>query len=265
MNNHLKEFVIAIPSYKRPELLRDQTLRLLKEYHIPQKKIYVFVANNEQSEIYRLVLKKQYPNINIVIGKPGLKEIRNFMPKYFKQGQYIFYLDDDMYALMECVGDNKKNNKLVRLRSLKNLINKGFRLCEKHKCALWGIYPVYNPYFMKTKNDNNYYSTDLKFIIGYGCGVINDHSCELRSIANKEDYERTIKYYLKYDKVIRFNNIVAKTKCYSEPGGLQSDGLKKRQEMEHKSAVYLINKYPKLVFPKKTKSEFAEIRLYDKR
>lgn len=263
----LKDVVIAIPSYKRSELLRDQTLRVLSEYNIPQNRIYVFVANKEEENIYLNVLKKHYSKVNIVIGELGLKEIRNFMPKYFKQGQYIFYLDDDIYALMECVNHtgNKKDNKLVPLKSLKRLINKGFRLCEKHNCALWGIYPVYNPYFMKTKEDKKYYTNDLKFIIGYGCGTINDHSCEYRHIGNKEDYERTIKYYLKYGGVIRFNNVTAKTKCYCEPGGLQSEGLKRRQEKELVGANYLLKTYPNLVFPKKTKSQFAEVRLVDKR
>ena len=80
----LKDFVVAIPSYKRAELLRDQTLRVLKSYKIPQNRIYVFVANSDQEKIYSNVLKKGFSNVNIVIGELGLREIRNFMPKYFK-------------------------------------------------------------------------------------------------------------------------------------------------------------------------------------
>ena len=248
----LKDFVVAIPSYKRAELLRDQTLRVLKGYKIPQNRIYVFVANSDQEKIYSTVLKKDFSNVNIVIGKLGLREIRNFMPKYFKQGQYIFYLDDDMYALMECVNKgntgNKKDNKLVPLRSLKRLINKGFKLCEKNKCALWGIYPVYNAYFIKTDGEKKYYSTDLKFIIGYGCGTINDHSCDRRNIANKEDYERTLKYYLKYGSVIRFNNVFysKKKKDYEES---DTNNLKDKKDQLFISGTQSRKMFLNLEFP----------------
>ena len=56
----LKDVVIAIPSYKRSELLRDQTLRVLSEYNIPQNRIYVFVANKEEENIYLNVLMLTY-------------------------------------------------------------------------------------------------------------------------------------------------------------------------------------------------------------
>ena len=44
-------------------------------------------------------------------------------------------------------------------------------------------------------------------------GVINNEKAELRTIDDKEDYERSIKYYLK-DGVLRFNNVTCRTNCY---------------------------------------------------
>ena len=40
-------------------------------------------------------------------------------------------------------------------------------------------------------------STYLSYIIGFMTGVINNRKAELRTIDDKEDYERSIKYYLK--------------------------------------------------------------------
>lgn len=263
----LSEYLVAIPSYKRPETLRDRTLKLLMKYNIEPKKIYIFVADKEQEKIYRDILPKKSYN-KIVVGVPGIKNIRNFMPRYFKEGQYIFYMDDDIYSLNECIntkGVEKKDNKLIELKSLKNVINKAFNLCEKTGITNWGVYPVFNPYFMKptTKKVNEYVSTNLCYIIGFMTGVINNRKAEIRTIDDKEDYERSIKYYLKDNGLLRFNNITADTKCYKEPGGMQVERTKQRI---HDSAVYLTKVYPNLcTLNTSKKSGFTEIRLRDTR
>ena len=243
---NLKEYVVAIPSYKRPETLKKRTLKVLQDYKIEPKRIYIFVADSTQKQIYEDTLPKHSYH-KIIIGKPGIKNIRNFMPKYFKEGQYIFYMDDDIYGIDRCVNTidktTKKHNKLVKLKSLKEFIKQAFNLSERTGLTNWGVYPVYNPYFMKptVKNVNEYVSTRLCYIIGFLTGVINNRHAEIRTIDDKEDYERSIKYYLKDDGLLRFNNITCDTKCYQEPGGMQVERTKKRI---HDSAVYLTKVYP---------------------
>ena len=53
------DWIIAIPSYKRPETLRDKTLTVLKYYGIPASKIHVFVATKEQADLYRDTLVEE--------------------------------------------------------------------------------------------------------------------------------------------------------------------------------------------------------------
>ena len=56
------------------------------------------------------------------------------MSKYFKENEKIFYIDDDIsyiYEVKNSIDDDRKNNKLVEIKSLKNVINEGFKLCEK--------------------------------------------------------------------------------------------------------------------------------------
>tara|TARA_B100000686_G_scaffold56009_2_gene60329 strand:- start:2557 stop:4023 length:1467 start_codon:yes stop_codon:yes gene_type:complete len=258
-----QDYTIAIPSYKREKTLRDRTMKLLQDYNIDPKKINIFVANDEQKKLYENTLQIDSYN-KIIVGEVGIKNIRNFMANYFDEGQHIFYIDDDIYDIYECINNddinNKKNNKLIKLKSLDDLILKGFELCKEKNLNNWGVYPVHNAYFMKpTSNDKKYISTNLCYIIGFMTGVINNKIAELRTIDDKEDYERTIKYYLKDRGVLRFNNITCKTKCYKEAGGMQIERTKQRI---HDSALYLTEKYPELCsLNTSKKSGFSEIRL----
>ena len=288
---NLNEYVVAIPSYKRPKTLNNKSLRVLKEQKINPNRIHIFVSDKDQEKIYKEELDESDYN-KIIVGKPGIKNIRNFMPKYFKEGQKIFYMDDDISQIYQNYNNgkildkleknnsyneknnlyneknnvyNKKNNKLSNIKNLHQFIEDAFKLAKKKKMDNWGVYPVENPYFMKptTKKTEDFTSTYLSYIIGFMTGVINNRNAEIRTIDDKEDYERSIKYYLKDGGVLRFNNITCRTNCYKEPGGMQVERTKKRI---HDSAVYLTKKYPELCsLNTKKKSGFTEVRLKDKR
>ena len=291
----LSEYVIAIPSYNRPENIKKATLNMLSEYKIPTKKIYIFVANSKQKKLYEKSLDPNMYN-KIVIGKVGVKNIRNIMANYFPENQHIFYIDDDIYRVSECVyrksyldrylerknipntRENrdeyrKKGHVLRKLPNLHKFITEGFQLCKTKKMRLFGIYAAYNPYFMKSTNKNgSHISTKLTYVEGGFCGVINSKLAEKRTVADKEDYERSINYYLLNGGVIRYNSIGALTKCYTEPGGMQSTGHRSWERVD-KSAKYLVAKYTDLCqlktskkkSDKKTGKVWTEIMLRDKR
>ena len=265
----IMDYILAIPSYKRHETLKKKTLRVLKEYNIPKQKIYVFVANQSEYDLYNETLDKNSYN-KLVVGKPGIKEIRNFMSNYFNEGQKIVYMDDDIGKVWQCKNDvepyDKKNNKVYKMVSLKKFFDQAFKLSEKTGFHNWGVYPRDNPYFMKPTNKrnplNNYVSQDLKFLIGFMTGVINNREAELRTIGDKEDYERTIKYYLKDGGVLRFNNVSCYTRCYKVAGGIQAT---RKIEDSNKNANILIKRYPNLVSVNNGRnSPFVEILLRDK-
>ena len=46
-------FKIAIPSYQRPETLKKKTLNLLQKHKIKPSKIYIFVSDDEQKNLYQ--------------------------------------------------------------------------------------------------------------------------------------------------------------------------------------------------------------------
>ena len=102
------DYVVAIPSYKRAETLRDKTLSVLAEYKIPASKIYVFVADKEQEELYRSVLKPDSYG-HMIIGVPGMANIRNFITEYFPVGKRIINMDDDIKGFLEFSSTSRRH------------------------------------------------------------------------------------------------------------------------------------------------------------
>ena len=91
-------YVIAIPSYQRYSILEQKTLSMLNKYQIPKKKIYIFVADQDEKKVYESNLNHDLYG-QIIVGQKGLKNQRNFIAKYFPEGQEIFQLDDDVGEL----------------------------------------------------------------------------------------------------------------------------------------------------------------------
>ena len=102
-------YKIAIPSYKRPEVIKQKTLKMLEEHNIPDSKITIFVADNEEYEIYKKSLNKRY---EIVIGVQTIGEQRNFIERYYKEGTQLVMFDDDLDGIFV-----KKENTLVPIPS----------------------------------------------------------------------------------------------------------------------------------------------------
>ena len=150
---------------------------------------------------------------------------------------------------------------MIEIKSLDKFIKKAFKLSEKTGFRNWSVYPRDNAFFMKPTEHKNHVTTDLRFLMGGFHGVINCKKAEVRTIGDKEDYERTIKYYLNDGGVIRFNNISCYTRVYKAKGGLQETH---RKLESNKSSKTLIKKYPSLVSVNHARnSPFIEVKLRD--
>ena len=230
--------VVAIPSYNRAESLVKKTLATLKRGKMDASKIYIFVANKTEEKIYRETIPKNLYH-EIVIGKLGISNQRNFIKSYFKEGQYVVSIDDDVERLFRLKGE-----KDITITNVDGFFKKAYKELVKHRLFLWGIYPIGNTFFMKGKNK---LTTDLRFIIGvlHGYIVRKDKSLQTNSGSEgKEDYEQTMLYYLKDGGVVRFNDVAAKTKFFA-PGGLGN--VKKRIISSQSAAKYLQKTYPEYI------------------
>jgi hypothetical protein len=186
-----------------------------------------------QDELKNYEYLKQY-NLNIYLHRlTELRFIRTYIALQYKQGSHILFLDDDIKDI-----GKKNNNKINWGASLKEMYELGFSECIKRNCSVWGITPYSNGFYMKNKMTEN-----LKYI-PMGCsGSIINHNCEMRSYSTIEDFERTIKYFLKDSKVLRLNMYCPKTKFYSI-GGLND---LRSYELKKKDIENFTKKYPKLV------------------
>ena len=261
-NNNVKtekesqgSYTIAIPSYNRPDLIQVKTLALLHRHNIPASRITIFVANQEQYDLYKAKVPAWLYS-NLVIGVIGLRNQRNFIMDYYPDGAHIVQMDDDLDKIMELIIEpsrasrkgsrkstrvSKSTRRMRPIIDLDGFIKRAFDICHQKNIFLWGVYPLANARFMTPKM-----TTDLRFIVGPFWGIINRHLPELRiTIDEKENAERTLQHYTIDGAVLRFNNIGIETRYYKNKGGMQDEG-KDRKEEALKSVYYLHKKYPKL-------------------
>ena len=235
------EYVIAIPSLSRPCGLKNKTLNFLDKHDIPKNLIYIFVVEQEY-EIYNSIIGDGY---NLVVSERGISNNRNFISKFFDLGSYVVSMDDDI----EEVYFLEDEIRLCPVSNLKLVINFMINTMWTSELNLAGVYPVRNAYFMRDT-----ITTDLRFSIG-GFFIICNQKLMLSTQAeSKEDYEQTIKYFINDGGVLRFNNIVFKSKKHSE-GGLGKD----RSALNAYAASYLVNEYPDMCVYKK--GSVTEVRL----
>ena len=187
---------IAIPSYKRHKYLGDKTLKTLHNFGYGIEDIDIFVGNDEEYELY----KSEYPEYNIIVGEVGMREIREFIFNYYDEGTHVLSLDDDIIDIRMKNPNESEKSCLVKLENLKEIVDKGFEECVK-----------------------NNITTHLAFCVGWMWGCIIDKECLKLNISQYEDYERSIRVFKKYGKVIRLNNICAKTKYNNNTGGMCDD------------------------------------------
>ena len=251
------DYIIAIPSYKRAETLRDKTLATLKEHKIPAERIHVFVATPEEKQRYEATLEAGTYG-KLIVAIPGMAAVRNFITGHFPIGQRIVNIDDDIKGFLEFSETARRHE--MPLRNLDGFIRRAFAESQKTGFRLWGIYPVPNGFFMRAGEP----STDLKYIIGAFWGITNPGIDVLKvTIDDKEDYLRSLIMYVADGGVLRFRDVAPKTAYYKEAGGMQEERTKNRVT---KSAEALHRAFPDLTKLNATKkSGFLELRLRDTR
>ena len=264
---------LAIPSYKRPEIIVNKTLKLCTRLNINKSDIYIFILKEDEKDYINAI--PDYHTYNLIIADTvttsGLHHMRNYITNYFAENQMILSMDDDIddiYELFidENVQDPNKSSryKLIPIDSQRfhYIIIYAFNLLVQKNIGLFGFYPIKNGFFMKDSEDITY---SFKFCVGSMWGCLNQKDITI-TIEEKEDVERTIKYFQKFKKTLRFNHINIATKYYKNPGGMQFLKEKNaRIENSKKSAKFLSETYPELCYLHTSKkSGIWEVKLINK-
>lgn len=244
------DYQIAIPSYKRPETIKNKTLKLLMDHNIDKNKITIFVADNDEEKIYKQSLGNEY---RIVVGVHTIGNQRNFIERYYNENTRVVMFDDDLDGVFI-----KNENNLDPIDNIENdLIIKGFNECIKNNSYVFGVYAAANAYFML----NRIY-TKLCYIPGGVFGVIIQHDDFLQRKTNHgEDYEYSIRQYIKNKIVVRFDYITIKSKFFKEQGGLQT--IRTKQYI-YDSIKWIQDEFPEYckMYIRKSSGN-AELRLKD--
>lgn len=228
------EYVFAIPSIYRLDIIKENCLLLLKQNKIPLNKIYVF-TNKECFNDY----KKELKGINVIEAHcTGIQETRNFIRNYFNDGDLIVGMDDDVSGFYKYI-DSKTLNKYNDIKKLINII---FKNIKEKGTKVGGVNMVSNPFFM---NNNIYFKNCLIPACFYV--FINDKNIMMENPYKlTEDGELSIKVFKKYGSLVRLNyiglNMLPNKKT---SGGIQQIMTnKKREEKQKLSDKWLSEKFP---------------------
>jgi len=226
---------ICIPTYKRPNILIDKTLKLLEHHKIQPKNIDILIADPEEGKQYKLVLPKKYHKCIIYHYQKGIGPVRNFIQGYYKyetKVKYLVSIDDDIDKILDW--DKPIDN-------LDKFIKDMFKKTEKEKLCLWGVSAYHNTFFMKQD-----ISTNLKYICGAFNGTIidrNKHDIYVDT-DHIEDFQFSMEYFLRDGGVLRNNGIAIVTKYFGE-GGINASygGLDNRKKDMQVACLYMKERY----------------------
>jgi hypothetical protein len=231
-----KDYVVAIPSYKRPTELGEKTLTMLERQRVPKDRVYIFVANKNEERAYDELYGKSY---NIVVGKKGLVEQLEFIVRYFEEGQPIVRCDDDVEQVWEKTGDHT-----CRVLDLGKFIPDAFKRTEAEGLNMWGVNVAHNIFFTHFTT-----STQAPRLVGGAfMGWFNRKGKQYKYNYRSpivEDIEKSILFHRNDGGIVRFN-YVGFDADYNAPGGLQSTEGQRTIKAREREVVRHIRKLMKM-------------------
>jgi len=251
------EYQIAIPSYKRHNLLLQQTIPTLQKLKADLSRVTVFVANEDEKSIYDTTLDGAGFDIPVVVGVPGIGPQRQFINKYYPENTRIFSMDDDVCGVFQ-----KKENKYEEVTlTLDQIVEAGYKLCEKHGARIWGINAALNGMFMRDTA-----TVGLRYICGIFHGGYAQDPCltdpERSLISSGEDFENSLRSFVLYGNVVRLDWLAPKTKYFNHGGIQESIGGKEARRLDHAKALEEIcSRYPHLAKTYLKSGDVTNIRL----
>ena len=244
---------IDIPSYQRYEQVKTKTLALLERHNIPEDMVTIWVADKEEEAKYKESLEGHRYN-NIKVGVPKIGAQRNFITDYYPEGRWCVMADDDIEDVKERVSEQE----LKSVDDLQATLRMMFEETSRRGAQTWGLYPVCNPFFMKNRINEK-----LCYIIACFTGLIIDHDPELkRTLEHAEDNEFSVRSFVKYGKLCRFENYTMKTKFFGK-GGLEEYRAQEGTEWSVKKLAEMFPDYVKPYYKESSKTWEVKYKQHD--
>jgi hypothetical protein len=194
-------------------------LKFLKSIDYPSDKIYIFVAN----ELEQIKYAQTCIGYHIILGVPGLIAQRRFIQDFLDDGEIYIGMDDDVTGIKS-------------LKPFFDIIKNALERIESRHAGLWGVLPNDDARRFK---DNT--TEHLSFILGAFFVARNHKDIYMSGLSETDDYERSIRYYLRYKSVCRYRGAGVCTKYLGTSGGT-IDTIKRKET----AVQYLIDQFPTL-------------------
>jgi len=182
--------MIVIPTYKRYNM---KTIILLEKEGFTTDEITIYVANQEEKDLYQL----SYPTYNIIIGVLGIKNQREFIQSQYPEETILISIDDDI-----------ESYKHIEDKNLRQIFNECIEYLSQSTSGLLSFNPSSNPFFSLRPwqfKQGRYLCCGFIYIFKVDYSIIGD-------IENVEDYNNSMMYLKKYGSVIRYGQVCFKTK-----------------------------------------------------
>ena len=236
--------IFVIPSYNRIETLLEYTLQFLFDMEILNKtyhKIFIFVANQQQKEIYLEYMDEDWLNLHILVGKLGIMKQRNYIGNFCLDGRAIVSMDDDIEKLYITNNGIQRPIYKKEFHQLLSFMEKCLSISPAH---MIGLSMMTNPFYHHTKISGSLSIVPAGF---YMWDTHIDNTIENDAI---EDVERSLNYFVNHGIILRLMNVSFHRKDFNKKreGGIQSLYTKQqREDLIVKGYNDLKEKYPDLV------------------
>lgn len=239
----------AIPSYKRVE--KQATVDYLSKCGIQKERIQVFTQTEEEYRKY----KDKVKNATIVYApaKRGV-EARNNILNALTEEHDIIMLDDDIKKIGKLCEAGLKT--IETAKELDTTFEKCFLYAKKHRTKIFGIYPVYNAFFM-SKTISTQVAVNTVFGFAKGFGFRYDENYD-----TKEDAALCGKILSLHGRVFRFNFLAVDADHRKNKNGYIDDW---HQEENIRCVKQLCFNYPQIFAPQSKSPWEVRVLLKDKK
>jgi len=235
------DYVIAVATYKRYEVLKTQTLVTLDNLKADKRNIYIFVATEEELRKYQEVCGQDY---TYIVGVAGIGGQRKFINNYFPAETKIFCVDDDIREVMQ---KGEKKLQPVDL-TLDEIVEMGYYWAEKFGSRIWGINHTFNNFYLKDE-----ICVGLKYILGTFMGTYAKdwiwQDADRPIVNTGEDHNTSLRAFVRYGSIIRFEYLCLNTDTFTDGGNatatLERDGVP-RMVKHHENLQAVAERYPDL-------------------
>lgn len=242
---------VVVPSLNRVGSIAGDTLAALDRAGVPRERITVLAADGDRDPEVVPAYRAACSGIDVLGIPRGFVELNRVIADLWP-GEWVVRIDDDVRKVVTPTPDGRH---LYEVTDLDGRFREACTWAEAERLTLWGVSPVANPLFMRGGA-----RTGLYFADGTLSGYRPDPAL-VPTRSAKEDYERTLRHYLRDGAVGRIADLAFRSRpLRGWPGGMQTEHTDRRAA-EHEATAYLLATFPGLVRQKPARDGYPEVAL----